>query len=457
MATVSSFGAAGEVTGSMHLADINGLRVLIDCGLFQGEGEARNHDPFPFDPRSVDVLILTHAHLDHIGRVPLLYKHGFSGTLITTPATYAIAREMLADSANVLQAEARARRQKEGTASEPLYDADDVARVLRMPNRLLPYHVAEQLMAGVRVTLYRAGHILGSAMVELTFQESAQTKRLVFSGDIGRPQRTLIPGTEALRDADTVFVEATYGDRENPPLEQAVADLESALRETTDRGGIALTPAFALSRTQELIYLLSLMEARGTLEVPVYVDTPLGIRLTALYPRFDNELKPEVNTHFATREAPFRFPGLQLLQTPDESMALNRLDEPAIIIAGAGMCEGGRIGHHFRFHAGNPDNSVVFVGYQVPGTKGRRIVDGEPVVPFHGADVHFRARIIAINGLSAHGDAAEITRWIGGFDRLGQIHLIHGEPDALAAMRRRLREELGHRAHIVVPKEHIHV
>ncbi len=457
MATVSSFGAAGEVTGSMHLVDVNGLRILVDCGLFQGEGEERNHDPFPFDPSSVDVLILTHAHLDHIGRVPLLYKHGFAGTLVATAATFAIAREMLVDSANVMQANARARQRQEGIACEPLYGEDDVVLVLRMPHVTLPYHKPHQLARHVTATLFRAGHILGSAMVELSFQEGERTKRLVFSGDIGRPRRTLIPGTEPLRDADAVFVEATYGDREHPLPEKATFDLEAALRETIDRRGIAMIPAFALSRTQELIYLLSLMDARERLNSPVYVDTPLGIRLTALYPRFSSELKNEVNEHFSVRGGPFSFPGLHLLRSPDESMALNRLDGPAVIIAGAGMCDGGRIGHHFRFHAGNRDNSILFVGYQVPGTKGRRIVDGERVVPFHGEDVRFRARIITIDGFSAHGGAGEITRWLAGFDRLEQVHLIHGEPDALAAMRTRLRDQLGHRAHIVRPKEHIYV
>lgn len=455
MATVTSYGAAQTVTGSCHLVKIGSIRILIDCGMFQGNGLGnKNYDPFEFNPSKVDYLILTHAHLDHIGRVPKLIKDGFNGRIIATKATRDIAKIMLLDSANILLEEYKTirrkarRRGEEESVLEPLYTKEDVKDVFGKKWCTLEYFEEHKLKQHVRVSFGNAGHIMGSAFVMLDYNEENKYKRIVFSGDLGSPNRLIIDNPDNIGEADFLFIESTYGDRKHKPLEQSIEEFKEAVVSTLRQNGNVIIPSFALERTQEILWLLHEMHDNGELpKCRIFLDSPLAIKATKLYNKYPIHLSDELQ--YSSGD-PFSFAWLEPTTTREQSVAINKVRERSIIIAGSGMCNGGRIMHHLKHRLWNPRNSIVFVGYQVRGTLGRSIVDGEKLIKIYGEDIIAKAKIYTINGFSAHADQSELIEWMRPIDGLKNVRLIHGETDKMEIFTKAIKDELGYEADIMV-------
>ncbi|MDQ1245404.1 MAG: metallo-beta-lactamase family protein, partial [Campylobacterota bacterium] len=408
---------------------------------------------FEFNPSKVDYLILTHAHLDHIGRVPKLIKDGFNCKIIATKATRDIAKIMLLDSANILQEEYKTirrkarRRGEEESILEPLYTKDDVKEVFGKKWCTLEYFEEHKLKQHIRVSLGNAGHIMGSAFVMLDYSEDNKYKRMVFSGDIGSPSRLIIDNPDNIGEADFLFIESTYGDRKHKPLEQSIEEFKEAVISTLKQNGNVVIPSFALERTQEILWLLHEMHDNGELpKCRIFLDSPLAIKATKLYNRYPVHLSDELQY---SRTDPFSFAWLEPTTTRDKSMAINKTKERSIIIAGSGMCNGGRIMHHLKHRLWNPKNAIVFVGYQVRGTLGRSIVDGEKHINIYGEDIVAKAKIYTINGFSAHADQSELIEWIRPIEGLKNICLIHGEEEKMEIFAEAIKRELGHEANIM--------
>lgn len=455
MATVTSYGAAQTVTGSCHLVKIGSIRILIDCGMFQGDGaKDRNYSDFEFDPSKIDYLILTHAHLDHIGRVPKLIKDGFNGRIIATKATRDFAKIMLLDSANILLEEYKTLRKKarrrgeEESIFEPLYTKDDVKEVFSKKWCTLDYFEEHKLKQHVRVSFGNAGHIMGSAFVVLDYNEENKNKRMVFSGDIGSPKRLIIDNPDNIGEADFLFIESTYGDRKHKPLTQSIEEFKEAVVSTLKQNGNVIIPSFALERTQEILWLLHEMHDNGELpKCRIFLDSPLAIKATKLYNSYSIQLSDELQ--YSSGD-PFSFAWLEPTTTREQSVAINKVKERSIIIAGSGMCNGGRIMHHLKHRLWNPKNSIVFVGYQVRGTLGRSIVDGQKLIKIYGEDIIAKAKIYTINGFSAHADQSELIEWIRPIEGLKNVCLIHGETDKMEVFAKAIKDELGYEANIMV-------
>ena len=438
-------GAAGQVTGSMHLLEAAGARVLLDAGLFQGNRN-RAHDlnlNLPFDARRIDSVVLSHAHIDHSGRLPLLVNHGFHGPIYATPATRDLCGVMLPDAANIQEKDFDflVRRGKAGPQSEPLYTQADAVEVQNLLEGL-PYRRVHHIRKNLSFEFADAGHILGSASVDLRITEGAG-HRLVFSGDIGRW------GLPIIRDpappsgpVDTLIIESTYANRRHETVSDAEERLGEIVRRVAARGGKILIPAFALGRIQEMVYALHQLHRAGKIpNIPIYIDSPLAVDATQVF-----RLHPEI---FDSRERLmdrasqiFDFPLVHYVRDVAESKALNRLSGPAIIVAASGMAEAGRILHHLTNHIGDHRNIVLFVGYQAENTLGRRIQEGAATVRIFGEMVERRAEVETISGYSAHADKEELRKWVkelGGPVR--RAFVVHGEGPALTAMAELLREE----------------
>ncbi len=429
-------GAAREVTGSCHILRFNGKTILLDCGMFQGrrkESAAKNKE-IPLPVAEIDAIILSHAHIDHSGRLPFLVKLGYSKNIYATAATRDLCAVMLADSAHIQEndAEHLARRNKEYV--EPLYTMQDAVNTQKIMVGH-PYNRRFEVLPEVWCTFVDAGHILGSASVLLDYMENGEKKRLVFSGDIGRNGLSIIRDPVPPTGAQTLIMESTYGSRTHEPVDGARAELARVIRETAANGGKIMIPAFAVGRTQELLYSLhSLLLAGEIPRIPVYVDSPLATDTTTVF-----ELHPDVfdSSEELVRKVQnnlFEFDLLRFTRKVEESKKLNTLSGPMIIIAASGMVEAGRILHHLQHNAADPKNTILIVGFQAEGTLGRRIVEREPVIRVFGEEIPLRARVEVINGYSAHADQNELMSWLDSVKSqspdLKSVFLVHGEPEA---------------------------
>jgi metallo-beta-lactamase family protein len=434
---VSFHGAAGGVTGSCHLVTANGQRLLVDCGMFQGghELDEDNAEPFGFDPASIDVLLLTHAHLDHCGRIPLLVRRGFAGRIVCTAATRDLTRLVLLDAANLHEEEAR-RRCHHGEGDGPLYDTMDVLDSLDRFAAPVAYGHPLDLGHGIVATFFEAGHILGSASILIEVSEAGRSRRLLLSGDIGPRARPLLNPPAPPAEVDAVVMESTYGDRDHRSLAASVAEFHAAVAAAEARGGNVVIPTFALERAQELLFFLR--EGMEAGKVPrslrVFLDSPMAISATELFRRHPEAMKPELGAMFGKGRDPFRLPELHFTRDASESMALNRIRSGAVIMAGSGMATGGRVRHHLRHNLAHGDCSVIFVGFAAEGTLARIIIDGARSVKLFGEEIPVRARIHTINGFSAHAGRSDLIDWHRRTGRPEVTFLVHGETAARAAL-----------------------
>lgn len=437
---LSFHGADRDVTGSCHLIECAGRRVLIDCGFYQGSREIdeENAEPFGFDPAAIDYVLLTHAHLDHCGRLPLLVKRGFRGEIITTAASRELSRLVLLDVAHLQEEEVRYRSHKaagggnrDGVAA-PLYSVLDAQSTLDFFGRSAAYGKPLDLAAGLRATFLDAGHILGSACVFLELEEGARRLRLLFSGDLGNAGRPLLRDPATPPRADVVVMETTYGDRLHKPLAMSVAELYEAIADGFARGGNVIIPTFALERAQELLYFLreGIEQGRLTRSIQVYLDSPMAISATEVFRRHPECYGPKTAQLFDNRRDPFHLPGLHFVRERADSIALNSIKSGAVIMAGSGMCTGGRVRHHLKHNLGRDGSSVIFVSFAAQGTLARQIVDGAERVTIFGEQIPVRARIYTINGFSAHADQAELLAWHKQ-TAASRTFLVHGEENVM--------------------------
>lgn len=441
MSSIAFLGAAGTVTGSKFLLEYEGQRVLVDCGLFQGKKELRlrNWDPLPFDPKSIDAVVLTHAHIDHTGGLPRLVRDGYRGPVISTSGTRDLCGLLLPDSAHLQEEEARyanKERYSKHAPALPLYGEEDAKAALRLFESF-GYERPKQILPGITLTFMRAGHILGSAIC--VFELASTKQRVVFTGDLGRYAAPILKDPQKVDLATTLIAESTYGDRthgEIAPLDS----LAKAVNETVQRAGVMVIPAFAIGRTQEVLYYLRQLESESRIpELPVFVDSPMACDATPLYLANAEDHDLVMRSILDRGESPLATRRTQFTRSTEQSKQLNRFKGPGIIISASGMATGGRILHHLKHRLPTPNNSVLFVGYQSEGTRGRRMLDGEPEVRIHGEMVPVRAQLMQVSGFSAHADWQEMLRWMDGFTSPPkQTLLVHGEPRALEALKARV-------------------
>jgi metallo-beta-lactamase family protein len=448
-------GAVRTVTGSQHLINVNGRKILLDCGLFQGSRQVsyeRNRN-LPYDTSEIDALVLSHAHIDHSGNIPNLVKSGFKGDIICTYATRDLCAIMLRDSAKIQSYDIeflnKKRAKQDLVPLEPYYSTTDAIESLKYFIGI-GYDRPYRLMPGVSLTFLDAGHILGSAIVvlEIEDEQEKQEVRVVFSGDLGRPDRPILRDPTMVDEADVLIVESTYGDREHAPLEEENAKLEDTVNETCRRGGKVIVPAFAVGRTQELVYRLhKLVESRDiSPDLPVYVDSPLAIDATGIY-RLHPEAYDEEIADFLLEDVhndPFGFDMMYYTRSTAQSKELNFLREPAIIISASGMAEAGRILHHLKNNVEDSRNTILIVGWQAPFTLGRRIVEKQPKLKILGDEYSLKAQVVTINGFSAHADRSELLAWTGHFKkRPKHTYVVHGEEAASLHFATALVQEQG--------------
>ena len=460
---ITFYGAARTVTGSQHLLDVNGYRILLDCGLYQGprqESKDRNRH-LPFDARSVDALILSHAHIDHSGNIPNLVKSGFNGDIISTFATRDLCNIMLRDSAKIQELDIeylnKKRRRDDLPPLEPIYTMADALASLKLFLGIgyeRPYRVAP----GITLTFYDAGHVLGSAFVALDIEDKdgGPPQRVVFSGDIGRARRPILNDPVFLDEADILIMESTYGNREHPDDEDTDHRLESIIRDTVKQGGKVIVPAFAIGRTQELVYRLNNLVENGDLppDLGVYVDSPLAIDATSIFRAHPEAYDEETADVMMTDRDhdPFGFRLMSYTRSAQESKALNFLKKPAVIISASGMAEAGRILHHLKNNVEDGRNTILITGFQAPETLGRRLLDGHKRIKIFGEDYDVRARVENLTGMSGHADRSELIEWAGHLRQPPRhTFLVHGEPEAAFALAEGLRVQLGF-PNVVVPE-----
>lgn len=439
---ITFHGAAQNVTGSCHMVECAGKRILIDCGLYQGGRELNeeNRNDLGFDPTAIDYLLLTHAHLDHCGRLPLLYKQGFRGTVLTTSATRELARLVMLDSARIQEEDAKyanykARKRRELDAQiKPLYDTLDALNCLNCFVDIMEFGKTHDICPGVRATFYDAGHILGSASILLELSENGKQRRVLFSGDLGYSGRAILPDPATPPQVDIVVMETTYGDRLHKQLKPSVDELYQAINTTLARGGNVLIPSFALERSQEILYYLreGIEQHQLPGRLPVYLDSPMAISATQIFRQHKECFDAKTWAVVAEGRDPFNFPGLQTIRDTAESMALKNVDA-SVIIAGSGMCTGGRIRHHLRHNLWRPEASVVFVGYAGAGTLARLIIDGLDKVKVQNEIIDVKAQVYTIGGFSAHADQQELLAWHAKTGTPEITFLVHGEPDSMQA------------------------
>jgi metallo-beta-lactamase family protein len=444
--TVTFWGAARTVTGSMHKVDASGKSLLLDCGAFQGkraESRQRNKD-FPFRPKDIDAVLLSHAHIDHCGNLPNLVKQGFSGPIYCTTATKDLAAVMLADAAKIQEEDAsylNRKREKGEPPIEPLYDERDVEKTLRLL-RGVSYDEPTKISRGLEATYVEAGHLLGSAMISLRMETHSGERRLTFTGDLGRPGLPILRDPAAVPACDVLISESTYGGHKHEPVDETADRLGEVVRQTAARGGKLLIPAFSLGRTQTIVYFLYQLISAGRLpELPIFVDSPMAVRATEVFRAHPECFDAETLKLVKDRPEVFHERTIRYVKTVQESMMLNSLSGPAVIIAASGMCEAGRILHHLKHHIEDPRTTVLIAGFQAPDTLGRRLVERLPEVRILGRLFQRRAEVVALNSLSSHADHGELMHSLGPLaGKVQRVRLVHGEPDRAEALAAGLRE-----------------
>ena len=430
-------GAAQSVTGSRYLLDTGSTRILVDCGLFQErEFRSRNWEPFTIPPRSIDAILLTHAHLDHCGLLPKLVREGFQGSIYCTRATSEIAKIMLLDAGRLQQEDAefkRKRHQREGRRGPypeiPLYTAEDAEASFPLFSRSVKYEEPVRISDGLEASFHDAGHVLGSSMIKITARQDGEERIILFSGDIGRWNIPILRNPSLFSEADYVIVESTYGDRLHGDPEDVAGSLAEIINSTCSAGGNVVIPSFALERSQEVLYHLNqLLISDRIPHLLVFLNSPMAINITEVFETHPELYDQEMTRLIERNKSPFEFPSLKMVNTVDDSKAINRILGTAIIIAGSGMCTGGRIKHHLVANISRPESTILFVGYQARGTLGRQIVDGAKEVRILGQFHPVQARIAQLTGFSAHADRDELTRWLSVLEKAPkQLFVTHGE------------------------------
>lgn len=443
--TLTCYGATETVTGSRHLIEANGKRILVDCGLFQGPSELRalNWQAFPVPPSEIDAVVITHAHMDHIGYLPRLIKDGYTGPIYATGATVALARISLPDSGRLQEEEARFANKRGYTQHKPalpLYTEKDAYMVLKQMEKV-PYRSFFPLPGGLQWQYLPAGHILGSAFAEIYFPEG---DRILMSGDLGRFNTAVIKDPTACDFAEYLMIESTYGDRLHSK-EDTRGQLAQILRDAFENGSTVIVPSFAIGRTQELLYMIHDLQDEGACpRIPIYIDSPMAVSTTDVYRAALEEHDEAMREELDLGHLPLDPAGVQFVRDRNQSKALNSTSGPMVIIAGSGMANGGRVVHHLYQRLGDPSTHVVFTGYQAEGTLGRRLIEGDPTVRIFGEEVDVRAKVDKLNGLSAHADQSEMMHWLGNFRTPPKrTFIVHGEPTAQAVLQEKIRTKLG--------------
>jgi metallo-beta-lactamase family protein len=449
MSTLRFLGATGTVTGSKFLVEHDGFRMLIDCGLFQGlkELRLRNWSEPPFDPAKLGLVLLTHAHLDHSGYLPVLYRKGYAGEILTTPASRDLCGILLPDSGHLQEEDARYATKRGFSKHKPalpLYTEAEARSVL--PHfRCVGFDEPREVGPGVVVRFRAAGHIVGAAMLEVRLRTNGgRDKVILFSGDLGRPKQPILPDPESLSPCDHLLLDSTYGNRDHPK-DDAGARLAEIVNATIRAGGTLLIPAFAVGRTQHVMFLLRGLRASGKIpsDVPIFVDSPMAIEANRIVLRHPEAQDDEMREANARGGDVLGMRDVRFATTPDESKALNEIAYPAIVISASGMAEGGRILHHLAFKLPDHRTTVLFVGFQAIGTRGRALQEGKQVLRMYGREIPVKARIETLDGLSAHADRGELLAWLqASRQRPGRVHLVHGEPDARDALAASIRERM---------------
>jgi metallo-beta-lactamase family protein len=442
-------GGAQTVTGSSFLLEAAGQKILLDCGMFQGSKHlrARNSNEFPYNPAEIDYVILSHAHIDHSGLIPRLVKEGFRGKILATPATIDLVSIMLPDSGHIQEMEAEWQNRKNLRAGrppvEPLYTVEDALRALAY---FLPvdYYQRFWLSERMALTFYNSGHILGSAITELTIVGAERTEKVVYTGDLGKSDQPIIRDPDVLEEADYVIIESTYGTRLHERAKQKEEILEQVIKQTVGRRGNIVIPSFAVGRTQEVLYLLSrLMRDNLIPNLPIYIDSPLAISATEIFSRHPECYDVEMRELLHSGQDPFMFPEVIFTKTAEESKQINNSPGGSLIISASGMADAGRIKHHLKHNLWRPESTVLFVGYQAEGTLGRRIRDGARIVKIFGEEIKVNARVVSVDGFSAHADRTELLRWLSKLLRKPrQVFLVHGEEDVLPQYAAAIEQEL---------------
>ena len=457
---ITFLGATRQVTGSNYLVEAAGKRFLVDCGLHQGsmEEELLNERPFDYNPEEIDFMLLTHAHIDHSGRIPKLYKDGFKGPLYATEATCELCSIMLPDSGHIQETENEIRNKKRKRAGkkemlDPLYTAQDAVDSMEI-FKPIKYDKIYKVAPGIEVRFVDAGHMLGSSMIEVWIKEEKKEKqKIVFTGDIGNSDIPLLNSPTVISSADYLIMESTYGNRIHMKNEQKAELFLKIVSETIDNGGTVVIPSFAVGRTQEILYEINKLKERHLddaefqkeyetlMKAPVYVDSPLAVSATEIFMNNMDLFSPEIQKFIKKGDNPLEFPGLKFTRTVDESKALNESEEPCIIISASGMCDVGRIKHHLKHNIWNSKSTILFVGYQAPGTLGNRIVNGAKEVKILGEEFAVKARVEYIEGFSGHADQEGLLNYVLNFEKGPQhIFLVHGEPEAQDTLKAKLQE-----------------
>ena len=452
-------GANRQVTGSKHLLNVGNTRILVDCGMYQErEFTDRNWEEFPIDVRSIDAVLLTHAHNDHCGMLPRLVNQGLKAPVYATPATVELTEIILEDSARIQEEDAeykQKRHRKEGRKVKhpviPLFTSEDVSKTLPLLQSV-PYKREITIDGQVRVVFHDAGHILGSSIIEVIGSQDGQTRRFLFSGDLGQRDKPILRDPEVFSEADYVIMESTYGDRVHNGSTDVEGRLAQIIRETIEAGGNVVIPVFAVERAQELLYHLGRLIRDGQIpETEVFLNSPMATEVTKVFRRHRECFDDEAWAMIESGEPPFRFPGLQLVQSVDASKAIHKEKHPAIIMATSGMCTAGRIKHHLKHNISRSESTILFVGYQAYGTLGRRILDGDPEVRILGSNYQVKARIERIEGFSGHADRNGLLQWLDGMQKPPrQLFLVHGEEKGAQNLAETIEAERGWK--VSVPK-----